>query len=74
MTNKRALEVFREDEFEKCCGKCRFSRRTPDMEMQCMRHKIQTNHACLCSDWQECQNLSAVPGTSGRSAKTCQRY
>lgn len=41
-----------ENESEKCCGGCRFSRMAPDLEMKCIRHKIQTAYVCRCGDWQ----------------------
>jgi len=50
--NWHAKETWSEDETEKCCGKCRFGRTTPELEMKCMRHKIQTDYVCRCGDWQ----------------------
>ena len=50
--NRKVPSNSQEDESEKCCGSCRFSRTAPDLEMKCMRHKIRTDYICRCNDWQ----------------------
>lgn len=42
-----------EAEADRCCGRCRHSRRGPgESELRCMRHKIMTGFVCRCREWE----------------------